>query len=259
MSKKAKKTSLSTSESQKKNSDQAKTTVPSPQERVREMPNRKQANATSPFPSGRAGEGNKQINTKSPFPSGRAGEGRKHQIISTAAKLFKEKGYSAVTMRDLATEMGIKAASLYNHINSKQDILKAIVISIAEDFTEGMDAIIKSKQSNISKLKQIVELHVDIAVDNTDGMAALNNDWMHLEDQLDYYLKLRAGYETNFMSIIIQGMQNSEIKESNPEIIMFSMLTTLRSLHLWIPKKELLNTKDLARNLSEVLIEGFNR
>jgi len=241
MSKKAKKTSLSTSESQKKNSDQAKTTVPSPQERVREMPNRKQANATSPF------------------PSGRAGEGRKHQIISTAAKLFKEKGYSAVTMRDLATEMGIKAASLYNHINSKQDILKAIVISIAEDFTEGMDAIIKSKQSNISKLKQIVELHVDIAVDNTDGMAALNNDWMHLEDQLDYYLKLRAGYETNFMSIIIQGMQNSEIKESNPEIIMFSMLTTLRSLHLWIPKKELLNTKDLARNLSEVLIEGFNR
>ena len=49
---------------------------------------------------------------------------RKEEIVKTAAKLFKEKGYSAVTMRDLATAMGIKAASLYNHINSKQEILK---------------------------------------------------------------------------------------------------------------------------------------
>ncbi len=40
-------------------------------------------------------------------------ETRKEEIVRVAAKLFKEKGYSAVTMRDLATEMGIKAASLY--------------------------------------------------------------------------------------------------------------------------------------------------
>ena len=39
---------------------------------------------------------------------------------------------------------------------------------------------------------------------------------------------------------------------------MFSMLTTLRSLYLWIPKKEDLNANDLANSLSEVLIEGIN-
>jgi len=38
-------------------------------------------------------------------------ETRKDEIIKTAAKLFKEKGYSAVTMRDLASAMGMKAAS----------------------------------------------------------------------------------------------------------------------------------------------------
>ncbi|MBT8253717.1 MAG: TetR/AcrR family transcriptional regulator, partial [Bacteroidia bacterium] len=42
-------------------------------------------------------------------------ETRKEEIIRIAARLFKEKGYSAVTMRDLAKAMGIKAASLYNH------------------------------------------------------------------------------------------------------------------------------------------------
>lgn len=185
-------------------------------------------------------------------------ETRKEEIINTAAKLFKEKGYSAVTMRDLATAMGIKAASLYNHINSKQDILKAIIITIAEEFTTGMNAIISSEVSNIDKLKKIVALHVNITSLNTNGMASLNNDWMHLEDQLDYYLKLRNEYEANFLNIIKKGISTSEIKNSNSEIIMFSMLTTLRSLYLWIPKKEDLNANDLAYSLNDVLIEGIN-
>jgi AcrR family transcriptional regulator len=185
-------------------------------------------------------------------------ETRKDEIINTAAKLFKEKGYSAVTMRDLATAMGMKAASLYNHINSKQDILKVIIICIAEEFTNGMDIIISSEESNIDKLKKIVSLHVDITSHNTSGMASLNNDWMHLEDHLEYYLKLRNEYEANFLKIIKIGITTSEIKNSNPEIIMFSMLTTLRSLYLWIPKKEDLNANDLANGLSQVLIDGIN-
>ncbi|OUS00475.1 TetR family transcriptional regulator [Flavobacteriales bacterium 33_180_T64] len=183
---------------------------------------------------------------------------RKDEIITTAAELFKEKGYSAVTMRDLATAMGIKAASLYNHINSKQEILKGIIISIAEAFTNGMEGIINSEATSINKLKHIVELHVNITANNTNGMASLNNDWMHLEDQLDYYLKLRNEYEANFLAIIEQGVLDSEIKNSNPEVIMFSMLSTLRSLYLWIPKKEDLNANDLANSLSEVLIYGIN-
>ena len=100
---------------------------------------------------------------------------RKAEIVEVAAKLFKEKGYSAVTMRDLATAMGMKAASLYNHISSKQEILKIIVISIAEDFTSGMEIIINSEESNINKLKKVVELHVQISSQDTDGI--VENEW----------------------------------------------------------------------------------
>ncbi len=186
-------------------------------------------------------------------------ETRKEEIINTAAKLFKEKGYSAVTMRDLATAMGIKAASLYNHINSKQDLLKAIIISLAEAFTQGMNTIKTSPSNTIEKLNQIVELHVQITVKNTYGMASLNNDWMHLEEQLDYYLELRKKYEKDFLEIIKSGIKSGEIIDSNPEIIMFSILSTLRSLYLWIPKKEDFNSIELAKNLSQVLLNGINK
>ncbi|GAB5565365.1 MAG: hypothetical protein Wins2KO_24280 [Winogradskyella sp.] len=186
-------------------------------------------------------------------------ETRKEEIVRVAAQLFKEKGYSAVTMRDLAAEMGIKAASLYNHITSKQDILQTIIISLAEEFTEGMNEVIRSEKSSIEKLKKIVQLHVTIASANTNGMASLNTDWMHLEDQLEYYLKLRNDYEQNFLVIIKEGVKNLEIKSKNPEVIMFSMLSTLRSLYLWLPNKEDVSSSDLALHLSEILIEGINK
>jgi TetR/AcrR family transcriptional regulator, cholesterol catabolism regulator len=184
-------------------------------------------------------------------------ETRKDEIIKTAAKLFKKKGYSAVTMRDIAKTMGIKAASLYNHIQSKQDILKSIIIFIAEEFTTGMELIKASNTNSLEKLHQMVVLHVNITSRNTYQMAALNNDWMHLEDQLDYYLLLRQNYEDDFINIIKSGINAKEIVNSNPEIIMFSILSTLRSLYLWIPKKEDLDQNELANNLSNVLIKGI--
>ncbi|MEY8869649.1 TetR/AcrR family transcriptional regulator [Meridianimaribacter flavus] len=186
-------------------------------------------------------------------------ETRKDEIIRTAAKLFKEKGYSAVTMRDLATEMGMKAASLYNHINSKQEILKEIIISLAEEFTSGLQEIQKSNKSNIDKLKDVVELHVNITSKNTYGMASLNNDWMHLEEKLEYYLQLRSNYEDEFRNVLQQGVKNNEIINGNIEVMLFSILSTLRSLYLWIPKKEDLNPEELSQQLSEVLINVLTK
>ncbi len=186
-------------------------------------------------------------------------ETRKDEIINTAAKLFRERGYSAVTMRDLAKAMGIKAASLYNHINSKQDILKEIIISLAEEFTDGMTQIKTLQGNSIEKLKQIIKLHVDITARNTYGMASLNNDWMHLEEKLEYFLQLRSNFENDFRNILIEGINANEIVNSNVDVTLFSMHSTLRSLYLWFPKKEDLDPKDLAIILSNVLIHGVNK
>lgn len=186
-------------------------------------------------------------------------ETRKEEIIRIAAKLFKEKGYSAVTMRDLASVMGIKAASLYNHINSKRDILDAIIFSLAEEFTTGMKVIKASNNTCINKLNKVIQLHVNISSQNIYGMASLNNDWMHLEEKLEDYQKLRIGYEQDFKSILQAGIKAGEIVDAKPDIMMFSILTTLRSLYIWIPKKEDLNLIVFSNTLSQILIKGINK
>lgn len=50
----------------------------------------------------------------------------KEKIMSRAILLFSERGYDNVSVRDIAAAAGIKAASIYNHFPSKNDILKSI-------------------------------------------------------------------------------------------------------------------------------------
>lgn len=51
----------------------------------------------------------------------------KEKILNAALTLFSEKGYNAVSVRHIAAEVGIKASSLYNHFENKQDILHELV------------------------------------------------------------------------------------------------------------------------------------
>ena len=183
---------------------------------------------------------------------------RKTEIVIIAAQLFKEKGYSAVTMRDMAQAMNIKAASLYNHIKSKQEILVLIVIEIAEEFTNTMLQIVNSNETAIQKLEKVIQLHIDITLRNPDALACLNNDWMHLSDaELTYFIKMREEYEANFRTMIKEGIANNEIKNLNVEVIIFSTLSTLRTLYLWYGKKKSPNAEVLKSNMIEVLLNGI--
>jgi TetR/AcrR family transcriptional regulator, cholesterol catabolism regulator len=183
---------------------------------------------------------------------------RKTEIRNVSATLFKERGYSAVTMRDIAQAMDIKAASLYNHIKSKQEILVLIIIEIAEEFTAVMDEIVASEDATIKKIERVIQLHIDITIRDSYALACLNNDWMHLEDNdLQYFIKMRNDYEQNFRNIVKTGILNNEIQNLNVEVIIFSTLSTLRTLYLWYNKTKTLNEKTLKENLSKILLNGI--
>ena len=183
---------------------------------------------------------------------------RKQEIIQIAARLFKERGFNAVSMRDIAQAMDIKAASLYNHISGKQEILSTLLIEVAEEFTEKMNVISSEIISPLKKIEKVIEVHIDITVNYSEHIATLNNDWMHLEGSaLKNVIKMREDYEENFRSIIKQGIANGEIKPQHPEVILFSILSTLRSLYLWNEKRGKMDVNILKKDMVSVLINGI--
>ena len=54
-------------------------------------------------------------------------EGTRERILNTALEMFSEKGYSAVSMRDISAAVGIRASSLYYYFKGKQDIFDALI------------------------------------------------------------------------------------------------------------------------------------
>lgn len=183
---------------------------------------------------------------------------RKKEIVETAAKLFRKKGYSAVSMRDLAQELGIKAASLYNHIQSKQEILALVIMRVAANFTMHIDEGLPKNGTSIEKLEEIIRMHVAITIQKIDFLACLNNDWIHLDDKNRVsYLEMRTNYESKFREILQQGMKADELEKRDPEIMVFSILTTLRTLYLWYGKHQDVDASTLKEDLVNVLLQGI--
>lgn len=183
---------------------------------------------------------------------------RKQEIIVVASKLFKEKGFQAVSMRDIAKAMGIKASSLYNHIQGKQEILSTLILEVAHEFTNGMNAVVSETLTPIQKIEKIIELHIDITVNYSEGLAALNNDWMHLEEiNRKSYIKMRDDYEENFRRIIKEGIKDKSLTNNHPEVILFSILSTLRTLYLWYQKRGKLDENVLKKDMVAIMLQGI--
>lgn len=183
---------------------------------------------------------------------------RKQEIINIASRLFKERGYNAVSMRDIAQAMDMKAASLYNHISGKQEILATLILEVAEEFTEKMNSIASETSTPLQKIKKVIEVHIDITVNFSEHIATLNNDWIHLEGtSLKRVVKMREDYEDNFRNIIKQGISEKQIKSQHPEVILFSILSTLRTLYLWNEKRGKMDVNVLKKDMVSVLLNGI--
>lgn len=185
---------------------------------------------------------------------------KKAQILSAAAKLFREKGYGASSMKDIATAMDMQPASLYNHIKSKHEILETILLELAHAFVSEMELIKSSSLKPIKKIEKVIGLHVRLTIANPDKMAMLIGEWAHLEQKPKKdYLSLRDSYESDFRNIIEACIKNGNFKKVNIDVAVFSILSTLRWTYSWYSKNKKISPIDLEAHLYECLIEGLEK
>ena len=86
---------------------------------------------------------------------------RKDVIVTKAAALFREKGFKAASMRDLAEAVGVEASSLYNHIKSKTELLHELCFSVANRFLHKMDEVESQNTKAIDKIEKLLRFHIN--------------------------------------------------------------------------------------------------
>src|SRR6185436_5477573 len=101
---------------------------------------------------------------------------KKEFILKKAAQMFREKGFAATSMRDLAEAVGIEAASLYNHIQSKSEILQEIIFRTANDCNVHLDNLDNDNMSSLKKIESLIRFHVHMMLNRFDDYCVMIND-----------------------------------------------------------------------------------
>ena len=71
----------------------------------------------------------------------KAPEVRRQEIVASAIGLFAAKGYGATTVNDILDAVGIAKGTFYHHFRSKEAVMHAVVLQIAEQGVERAEAI----------------------------------------------------------------------------------------------------------------------
>lgn len=183
---------------------------------------------------------------------------RKEEIYNIAIQLFKERGYNATTMRDLAAEIGIEAASLYNHIRSKEEILKEICFEMANRYVSQMEYIKNTDLTATQKISELIRLHVRLMITDTAATHIANYEWKHLpEPHLTEFKNLRYLYEQQLGEIITEGIENQSFKPLNPAVLRYTILSAVRWIGFWYRPDRDISPQDLENDMVNFLLNGL--
>ncbi|MBO3700216.1 TetR/AcrR family transcriptional regulator [Roseivirga sp. E12] len=185
---------------------------------------------------------------------------RKQQIEEKATTLFRERGYAATSMRDLAQVLGIEAASLYSHIKSKEEILQKICFRMADEFFEAWKGVESEQNSAAAKMNKAAIAHVKVITRNTDASAVFFNEWRHLsEPYLGDFLAMRDDYEGRFIQIIKDGIASGEFEVVDEKFTMLTILSSLNWTHNWYKPEGSLTPEEVGVKLSNLVLNGLKK
>ncbi|WP_299707228.1 TetR/AcrR family transcriptional regulator [uncultured Pontibacter sp.] len=183
---------------------------------------------------------------------------RKEQIEQTATALFKTRGFSATSMRDLANALGIEAASIYSHIRSKEEILQRVCFRMAEEFFGAIEAVKDENASATEQLKRAISAHVQVLTRNTEASAVFLQEWRHLSEPYHTeFLALRDRYENYFREIIRKGIASGEFQVPDEKFAVLTILSGLNWIHTWYKPEGKMKPAEIAENLSAMLLNGL--
>ncbi|GDX48719.1 TetR family transcriptional regulator [Bacteroidota bacterium] len=183
---------------------------------------------------------------------------RKEHINSAARNLFRERGYSATSMRDIASTVGIEVASLYNHIDSKESMLQQICFTMAEKFLAIIPLVKHLQERPEEQLKEAIRLHVLVITSHADESAVFVHEWKHLsEPHLSAFKKMRNNYEGFYRDLIRRGEELGLFKNIHEKFVMMVLFSSINWLYDYYKPNGKLNPSQISDIITDIFLNGI--
>jgi AcrR family transcriptional regulator len=96
---------------------------------------------------------------------------RRAEILQLSAKLFRERGYEAVSVRDIADAVGLTMPSLYRYIGNKSQLLQDLAVTLANEWVERLEEAARTPGSAEVKLRAYLKAALGVVASRQNEMA----------------------------------------------------------------------------------------
>ena len=159
---------------------------------------------------------------------------RKEQIYSTARSLFRERGYPATTVRDIAREMNMQAGSLYAHIDSKEDVLWEIVNRAADQFLAAAEPIALptcAPPRSSASLCALTSAWWLTTLPRPPSSSTSGSSWA--KQRRHAIAERRNRYESLYRHVVEEGIASGDFAPTDPKMATLLVLSAVNWLPQW--------------------------
>lgn len=182
---------------------------------------------------------------------------RRQEILTTAGDLFRENGYHATSMRDIAKRLDIRGSSLYSHIESKEQVLWEIVNEAADAFLAQAESVDTSLAPE-KRLEALIRGHLEVTVKELPNAAVFFHEWKFLSGDLREKIILRRdAYEAHFRKTIKAGKKASVFKVAKVKMASLYILSALNWSYQWFDPAGSFSLDALTKHYTELSLRSL--
>lgn len=183
---------------------------------------------------------------------------RKQEILTIAARIFRQKGYNATSMNDLAKECGLFKGSLYHYFKNKEEILQEVIQPYFEYLLPHLEAIDSSKMTPTKKLRMSLEIQMRAIEANRDAVSvALREDRAVGNPYREEYVAQRNRLEDHLVAILEEGIEKGMFRKLDIRMMSKAILGMCNWATVWYSRSGRLSSKAIADHFTDLAISGL--
>jgi AcrR family transcriptional regulator len=145
----------------------------------------------------------------------------RRRVFEAAILLFGQRGFHAVSVRDIASHLGLKPMALYTHTKSKQNLLFEIVrIGFDTHRAALATALLEAGADPVDQIRALCAAHVRIHLEYAPLARVTNREVSHLESRFDEALTvMRAEAVRSFQEVVARGQRLGVFVDEDPRLL----------------------------------------
>ena len=180
------------------------------------------------------------------------------ELLNAAVRLFRQRGYHATSMQDLAEAVGIQRGSLYHYIDGKEDLLWEIMDRTMTQLFGAVEPAARSAAPAGERLTRAVAAHLKVAAALPDELTILHVELKSLSpERRRRMLELRDRYEALFRGIVHDGVARGEFRRINLKAAVLAVLGACNWFTQWFRASGQLSHEAFAAAFADLFLTGL--